>query len=306
MQKIYHDKLRGQHLPLRIDKALATTFPQLSRRTIRRCLDNGSIYINNKRVRVASRLVFSGDRVELHLLPTLPTPQLTNDDIIYRDPTIVVVNKPAGLPSQATRTSATDHLLAQLNRLLGVTGKIVHRLDRETSGAMIVALNNHAALNLSQQFRQRTIIKHYLALCYGLPPWQQHEEQCHLSTIDKNLGTVRVVARQHGKLAITKFTKLATSTTHHLSLIHCQPLTGRSHQLRAQLYHLGLPIIGDKKYSTKSLPNFSQFANNHLLHAQQLTFLTTSHEQKIIKCPPTKDFQQLLTKMNVKSFTTEC
>ena len=298
MQEVYQGKLRGQHLPLRIDKALVETFPQLSRRTIRRCLDNGSVYINNKRIRVASRLVFSGDRAELHLPQFFSVPQLTDDDILYRDSTVVVVNKPAGLVSQATRTSANDHLLAQLNRLLGVTGKIVHRLDRETSGVMIVALNNRAALELGQQFRQRTIVKQYLALCYGLPPWQQHEERCYLSAIDKNLGTVRVVPRQHGKLAITNFTRLASSTTDRVSLIQCQPITGRSHQLRAQLYHLGLPVIGDKKYGTEARSVFLQIDDCHLLHAQRLTFMTTDGEKKTVECRLPKKFQILLDRLD--------
>ena len=294
MHGVYRCKLDGQYLPLRIDKALVKTFPQLSRRIIRRCLDNGSVYINNKRIRVASRLVFSGDRAELYFRQTLPVPQLTDDKIIYRDSTIVVVNKPAGLVSQATRVFGNNHLLAQLNRLLGVTGKIVHRLDRETSGAIIVALNNRAALELGQQFRQRTIVKQYLALCHGVPPWQQHEEHCYLSAIDKNIGTVRVVPRQHGKLAITRFTSLATSSTHQLSLINCQPLTGRSHQLRAQLYHLGLPIIGDKKYGTRGQPAFLQIDDGHLLHAQRLTFMTTAGEKKTVECQLPDNFQQLM------------
>lgn len=297
MQEVYRGKVRGQHLPLRIDKALVETFPQLSRRTIRRCLDNGSVYINNKRIRVASRLVFSGDRAELYLQQTFSVPQLTNDDIIYRDSTVVVVNKPAGLVSQATRSSGNDHLLAQLNRLLGVTGKIVHRLDRETSGAIIVALNNRAALELGQQFRQRTIVKQYLAICHGQPPWQQHEQRCYLSAIDKNLGTVRVVPRQHGKLAITNFTRLATSTTPQASLILCQPVTGRSHQLRAQLYHLGLPVIGDKKYGTRSRPAFEGIDDYHLLHAQRLTFMTSDGKKKTVECQVPEKFQLLVRRL---------
>lgn len=293
-QEVFRSKLRGQHLPIRVDKALAETFPQLSRRAIRRCLDNGSVYINNKRIRVASRLVFSGDRAELYLRQTLPVPRLTDNDIVYRDSTMVVVNKPAGLVSQATRVAGNDHLLAQVNRLLGVTGKIVHRLDRETSGVMVVALTNRAALELGQQFRQRTIVKQYLALCYGLCPWQQHEERCYLSAIDKNIGTVRVVPRQHGKLAITRFTRLATSSSHRFSLINCQPLTGRSHQLRAQLYHLGLPVIGDKKYGTSVQSIFSQTDNCHLLHAQRLSFVTTDGKKKTVECQLPDNFQRLL------------
>lgn len=305
----YRCTLRGEHLPTRIDRALVVAFPALSRRRIRRALDGGSIYLNRHRVRVASRLVFSGDAVEIFLPAALPPmPQLCHDDIIYRDARLLVVNKPPGLLSQATRTQAVAHLTVALHKLLPACGQLhlVHRLDQETSGAMVVARNRHAAVFLSQQFRARRVEKEYLALCYGTPTWHKHEERSHLLPIAKNLGTVATARcrHPHTRTAVTRFTVIATSPLHPVTLLRCEPHSGRSHQLRVQLQHLKLPLLGDKKYGytrPQLPPDITALTSeHHLLHAHRLSLQPAAHRARITaqaKIPP--NFNKLLKILSI-------
>ena len=307
----YNCTLHGTHLPLRLDLALVAAFPDLSRRRIRRALDDGGIYLNRKRVRVASRLAFGGDAVEV-FLPTIsprqPTPQLRQADILYHDTDLLVINKPPHLLSQASRTQATEHLIPAVRQLLPDIGTlhIVHRLDAETSGAIMLARNRHTAVHLGKQLRQQRIAKQYLALCAGIPKWQRHTERSHLSPIAKNIGTVSITtqAQPHTREAITRFTLLAQASTYPISLLKCEPLSGRSHQLRAQLQHLGLPVLGDKKYGNTrpQLPEaaMSLTTTHHLLHAQRLTLQPVPQGARLsIQAPLPANFLKILAALDI-------
>ncbi len=302
----YSCTLHGTYLPTRIDRALVVAFPSLSRRRIRRALDYGGIYLNCRRVRVASRMVFGGDAVEIFLptsAPRQPAPQLSSADILYGDTDLLVVNKPPCLLSQATRRQAVEHLIPAVRQLLPECGTlhIVHRLDQETSGAIMLARNRHTAVFLGQQLRERRVAKAYLALCAGVPAWQQHTERSHLSPIAKNIGTVAVAERAqlHTREALTRFTVLASAASYPVSLLQCEPLSGRSHQLRAQLHHLDLPLLGDKKYGDIRPQLPAQAAaltsTHHLLHAQRLTLQPAAGCKHItIQAPPPANFRNML------------
>ena len=298
--------LHGTHLPTRIDRALVLALPALSRRRIRRALDDGDIYLNRRRVRVASRLVSGGDAVEIFLPPTSPrrpTPQLCQADILYCDADLMVINKPPRLLSQASRQQAVTHLIPAVRQLLPDCGTlyIVHRLDGETSGAIMLARNRPTAFFLGQQLRARRIKKQYLALCAGIPTWQRHTERSHLSPIAKDLGMVSVTTRAqpHTREAVTRFTRLATTSAYPVSLLKCEPFSGRSHQLRAQLHHLGLPLLGDKKYGHTRPPLPAAAAEltsaHHLLHAHCLTLQPAQgHEIMTVQAPLPANFREIL------------
>lgn len=314
----YTCTLHGTHLPARIDRALVAAFPSLSRRRIRRALDCGGIYLNRRRVRVASRLVFGGDAVEVFLpttSPRQPAPQLCQSDILYHDTDLLIINKPPRLLSQASRFQAVEHLIPAVRQLLPECGTlhIVHRLDAETSGAIMLARNRRTATFLGQQLRARRIEKQYLALCTGLPTWRHHTERSHLSPIAKDLGTVAVAAQAqpHTREAETHFTVLASATTCPIALtcpitlLECEPRSGRSHQIRAQLLHLDLPLLGDKKYGS-ALPQLpaeiaALTSEHHLLHAHRLTLQPAGRREPLsVRAPLPSNFRKILAMLGIK------
>ena len=275
-------------LPARIDKALVYLFPHFSRRAIRRFLDVGGVYLNRKRVRIASRQVHSGDEVEI--IPTTTPPTLEQSAVIttlYEDEQVIVVNKPPCLPTQATRAQAVIHLTGLLQRQHGHGLRLIHRLDQETSGAIVYAKSQAVARFLAEQFKDQQVRKTYLALVYGIPHWQQHLCRSYLTPIRGSVGLVHAYAQpsKQTKLAITRFTLLACSQS--VALIKCEPHTGRSHQIRVQLQSLGLPIVGDKKYGDNR-PDVR--APRHMLHASQLA-CKLPHRQVLVQAPLAADFQ---------------
>ncbi len=307
--------LHGTHLPARIDRALVVAFPALSRRRIRRALDAGGIYLNHRRVRIASRLVFNGDAVAIFLPPPSPrTSSLCRADLIHCDTDLMIINKPPCLLSQATRQQAVAHLIPAIRQLLPACGTlyIVHRLDYETSGAIMVARHRRIADFLGQQLRTRRIAKEYLALCAGIPPWRNYTARSYLSPIAKDYGTVKIATQPqpHTREAVTRFTVLASSSAYPVSLLKCEPLSGRSHQLRAQLQHLGIPVLGDKKYghTRPSLPAAAALiASHHLLHAHRLTLQPARGKTRIsIQAQPPADFREMLTLLDLKGTQKSC
>jgi len=283
---------RDQHNQ-RIDMALVACGLDLSRRKIRRILDLGGVYINGKRVRIASRLVQSGDQIELvyhesNLRPDSKIAPQTLDleAILYEDDHVLAINKPPNLPTQPTKDQSIMHAKSALNALLKEQNRrmnleLVHRLDKETSGILLFAKTKVAMSFLTDQFRQRSVKKNYLALVYGKPANKKFAVSCELSGIDGRTGKVRVVANG-GKASETEFALLASSDD--LSLIACQPKTGRSHQIRVHLEHLGLPIVGDKRYGkpgklTSELSALS--AAHHFLHAEGIEFKPAAGQASI-------------------------
>jgi len=208
--------------------------------------------------------------------------KFTEKEILYLDHHTVAVNKPPGLPSQPTRDQAVMHVGSVLKDYfkdeLGRSAELtaVHRLDKETTGVMLMALKNVAATWLMEQFKTREVHKLYHAICYGIPEKAEFEVRSYLSEINKKTGMVQTV-RSGGRLAETGFRVIASSPALGLSLIACAPITGRSHQLRVQLDSVGHPIVGDKRYGSerrRPLPEtLEELAGaHHFLHAQSLTF----------------------------------
>lgn len=274
-----------QYLSARIAKEGA----ELSRRKLRSVIDAGGVYVNAKRVRIASREVVRGDRIKVEYseeaLKAIKRQdfKLAAKDILFDEDGVVAIDKPPGLASQATKDQSILHVIPVLNNFFKETaGKtrnlvLVHRLDKETSGILLLATNNERATFLTGQFRARHVKKVYWAVCYGLPKAPEFSEQAFLSEIDKKTGHVRVV-RAGGRTAVTHFRQLAVNAKLGLSLLECRPETGRSHQIRVHLEHNGLPLVGDKRYgksAPRSLPpELAELASvHHLLHARGITFL---------------------------------
>lgn len=276
----------------RLDVFLVEAGLPLSRRKTRQIIDVGGVYVNHKRVRMASRAVRTGDVIRVEYseegLRKLRAPQvgLKVEDILFEQQAIVAINKPPGLPAQATRDQSILHAVACLQALdkqRGVKGRkyvLVHRLDKETSGVLLIADGNVRATWLTEQFRERRVDKTYLAVCHGIPKAKQFSERSPLSPIDKKTGDVRAV-RAGGRSAVTHFEVLAINEQLKISLVRCKPETGRSHQIRVHLQINGLPIVGDKRYTNPaSGQNMAAWPEalaelttvHHFLHARSLRF----------------------------------
>lgn len=288
----------------------------LSRRKLRRILDVGGLYINKRRVRVASRQVFRGDVVEIeynpNILDTKNQPEFSAKDlpIVFENERVIAFNKPPGLPSQATRDQSIMHaekLAFQVMREKGTGYQkpiILHRLDKETSGILLFAKSNEVATFITDQFKSKTIEKTYLALVKGQPRDFEFAFECHLSPIDKRTGRVRKV-HAGGKSSSTEFRLLTSHREQNVSLIECFPRTGRSHQIRVHLESLGLPIIGDKKYGQFRQTAFSkvvqnEIAKHHMLHAQSLSFKDVPKGERVfVEASPPKSFQKIVQHLNL-------
>ena len=286
----FREKLTSSQAGIPVDKLLTRLVGQLSRRQIRRELDAGNVTLNGVRVRRASFVAKAGDILELScpdpdILTTgaLPVSSLEPSAILLRQGKAICINKPPGLLSQPTRNPKAPHAVLLLKDLLDTNRSsnaqepvLCHRLDRETSGVLLLASDHTGARFFMDQFRKRKTKKKYLALCHGIPTQKEWQITGFLSPIDKKSGDVRVV-RSGGKKAITGFRLLEQFPECSMCLIACFPETGRGHQIRVHLDFCGHPILGDKRYGRAAnrdlpLPLIRPVAAHHMLHAQKLGF----------------------------------
>ena len=225
-------------------------------------------------------------KTDLFHMPPAKTPlpefRFTDADILFDEHEVVAVSKPPGLPSQATRDPSRPHVGSCLEEYFRSRGRelaplvLVHRLDKETSGVILLAQGNERATWLARQFRGREVRKCYHALCHGLPAADDFELRSYLSEIDRKTGLVRTV-RSGGQLAVTHFHVFRRAPGLGLALIACEPHTGRSHQIRVHLAEQGFPIVGDKFYGAPPVQPLpaelaSLAAAHHMLHAGEITF----------------------------------
>lgn len=295
----------------RLDIAISEADVGISRRRAKLIIDVGGCYVNKRRVRKASKMVSEGDKVVLdYNLKTLSDVkkndfEFKDEDILYWDHGIIAVNKPPFLPTQATRTQAVYHVIPCLTKYLQKKGEkplkltLVHRLDKETSGVLLVAYTKKSTNWLTEQFRQRETKKIYHCISYGVPPKRKFTEHCYLSKIN-NAGYVTVTSKGDGKESITHFSTLDAFRKLGFSLIKCELITGRSHQIRVHLQKNGLSIVGDKKYGPSQKVDLPEelkghTLSHHFLHAEQITFKPTPNSEPVtIKAPYPSDMTELV------------
>ncbi|HDP95031.1 MAG TPA: RluA family pseudouridine synthase [Candidatus Aminicenantes bacterium] len=263
----------------RLDRCLAALFPQLSRSRIEKCIAIGNAYLNNHVEKRKSRTVHSGDLLELEVLPekTEVPDSKTNLHLLYRDEDILIIHKPVGIAVHPGAGERQETILDIFLRdypeaavMCADTERpgIVHRLDRDTSGVLILARHRRSMRRLMRQFSQRRIHKSYLGLVYGVP-------RIPIGVIDLPLVRSRrdrrriTVARRPNEIgvreAVTRYELLLRLGD--CALLRLDPLTGRTHQLRVHMRHAETPILGDDWYG-KGGPPFPRLA----LHAHNIRF----------------------------------
>ncbi len=277
----------GPAMPGRFDLSVAAV-GGISRAHAQRLIGDGRALVEGGRARSSDRLR-GGERISVELsAPPDPTlvPEAIPLTVAYEDATMLIVDKPAGMvvhPSAGHSSGTLVHALLGRARAHGeplgaIAGMerpgIVHRLDKETSGLLLVAKTDAAQASLMQQFGERTIEKEYLALVRGAPPARRGRIEAPVGRDPRDRQRMAVVAG--GREAITEYEVLATGGGH--TLLRLQPRTGRTHQIRAHLAYLRLPIVGDLRYGGGTGPGGLR---RQFLHAARLTLLRPADGRRL-------------------------
>ena len=301
----------------RLDQVLAKAWPDLSRTRLKALILAGQLQKDKGIIGDPSHRVKCREHFEIHIPPPedpIPKPEAIELDVIFEDDQLLVINKPAGLvvhpaPGNPNRTLVNALLAHCGDSLSGISGVkrpgIVHRLDKETSGLMVVAKTNEAHHFLSAQFANRELSRTYQALAWGIPRTLKGTVEGNIGRHPRNRKKMTVLTRS-GKSAITHY-KTTKKLGQLACLIECKLETGRTHQIRVHLSHIGHPIIGDPLYGkrpqtspvTKLLLAIDWPKDSQALHVTHLKFIhPTTKEEVAFSCPLPKDMENLLKELS--------
>ena len=262
----------------RLDKFLVGKLTQQSRARLQELIKENRVTVNDQIITKTGFRVEIGDRVSITLPEVVPSgliPENIPLNIIFENDDLAVINKPAGMVVHPAAGHATGTLvqaaLMAIPDLQGINGEerpgIVHRLDKETSGLIVLAKNDQAHRWLQDQFRLRKVKKVYYALVDGKPPTPTGRIEAEIARDPSHRKQMAVVSDGRGRPAVTEY--LTLEQFEHFTLIEAHPLTGRTHQIRLHLAFLGCPIVGDTIYGRKKS---SIELNRHFLHAARISF----------------------------------
>jgi 23S rRNA pseudouridine1911/1915/1917 synthase len=294
MDKVH--SLIASERDVRLDKYVCQQLPELSRARVQKLIADGRITVNGQPARPGLRLSI-GDRLKIAIPPAPPEqllPEAVPLNIIYEDEDLLVVNKPAGLtvhpaPGHPGHT-LVNALLAHLPHLAD-TGDwlrpgIVHRLDKDTSGLMLVAKNSEAQANLIGQFKSHSVTKAYMVLVKGRLTPENGIIEAAIGRDPRHRQKMAIV--EGGREATTEYQVIKYIGGY--TLLEVRPQTGRTHQIRVHLGAIGFPVVGDKIYGVKS-----PFLSRQFLHACRLGFrLPSTGEYIEFKSELPPDLEQAL------------
>lgn len=308
----------------RIDKFLSDNLSDVSRTQIKKIMLSGLLTINDKPCLVPNTKVQSGDTLKISALPQQETHLKPFDfalDVVYEDEYLAVINKPAYIsvhPGAGIKDSTiANALVARYGDQLSSIGEsvrpgIVHRLDKDTSGLMIIAKTNKTHLRLSKMLADREIKRHYKALIYGsfVPPVGTITTFYGRSKRDPKMMTVK---RSTGKVAVTHYSTIEVFADGKLSLIECTLETGRTHQIRVHMDFMKAPVVGDKTYGRSrnyNLINLDdtsramiQEVDRQFLHAYKLEFIHPMTDELIsLQKEVPVELQIILDSLNAHKF----
>ena len=293
-------KVSRLYSPKRIDAYLASLAdPPLSRSELKAALEKGLIRLNGKAVKPKT-LVKDGDWIEGEVPVTRESkllPEKIPLKVIYEDDSLIIIDKPAGMvvhPGAGNRKGTLVHALLGRGSTLSEMGGaerpgIVHRLDKETSGLLVVAKHNAAHRFLQAQFSEKTLSKTYVALVRGRVEFDRGTVSEPIGRHPKMRQKMAVVHSEDAKEAETHYRVL--KRFRNATLLEVKPLTGRTHQIRVHMAHLGHPVIGDALYGARG------DAKRHALHAAKIEF-ESPKKGTIMKfeSPLPEDFKQMIKK----------
>lgn len=311
--------INEQYVGKRLDKFLAdfslseSELSGFSRGDFIRAIKNGLVLVNDKTAKpsyktsLGDKITVNMEKIEEKIIPN----SKVKLDIIFQNQDFLAINKPAGIQvhpdfneKKRTIVNGLVALYPEIARLeddhvysFQMRPGIVHRLDKETSGILIIAKNKNSFLEFKKMFKEKTVTKKYLAIVYGIVEEQK-------GIIDKPLARTSNYRKQTIAGKKTK-TKIREATTHYevvkklksnLSLLELTPQTGRTHQLRVHISSINHPIIGDNLYRKKNYEKFEK-AKRHMLHASEISFELWGKEYNFT-APLAKDFEEILNSLS--------
>ncbi len=294
--------IQDKNIGIRLDKFLATVLSDLSRTRLQQMIRNGHVLVNGN-CEKSSYLLQQEDVLTIEIEEDKQLDIQAEDlpiDIVYEDADVIVINKPSGMivhPSAGIyQGTLVNALMFHCKDLSGINGVIrpgiVHRIDKDTSGLLMVAKNDNAHLQLSKQLKEHSVERKYLAIVHGVI--------CHdYGKIDAPIGRDQ---KDRQKMAVTDVNSKNACTNFRVikrfkdaTLVECHLETGRTHQIRVHMQFIGHPVYGDPKYGRrKDDCSFGQY-----LHAKTLGFIHPKTNKKMVfdsKLPD--EFQQLLDQLN--------
>jgi 23S rRNA pseudouridine1911/1915/1917 synthase len=287
---------------LRLDKFVGDRCPGLSRTRARRLIEEGCVTVNDRPAKPSFTLSV-GDKVDVSVPPESPpdlSPEPIPLEIVYEDADLLVIDKPAGLavhpapghPSHTLANAVLAHLPALAEDVDSLRPGIVHRLDKDTSGLIIVAKNRAAHENLSDQFKSRSVSKAYIVLVKGKLSPESGVIEAAIGRDPRNRQRMAVVAR--GREARTEYRVIQYIGDY--SLLEIRPRTGRTHQIRVHLAAIGFPVVGDTTYGVAS-PHLSR----QFLHASRLGFNLPSTGRPVeFTSPLPPDLEKALSLLSLR------
>lgn len=309
----------------RLDKFLQSQMNELSRTRIQSLIYDGCVLINDKATYHASKKIKNNDKIEVNFPPNKETvikPNKIPLNILYEDEDIIIINKSPGVvihpgAGNYEKTIVNGLLFKYQNNLSSIGGRlrpgIVHRIDKDTSGIIVVAKNDYAHINLSKQFSNHSIKRTYETLIWGSlkPKNGKIIEKISRSTKNRKLMSV---SKDKGKNAITNYKTLEifhNSNLPKISFVECKLETGRTHQIRVHMNYKGNPILGDNLYG-KSKKKFKKIDstieseinnfNRQALHAKNLGFIHPRTKKEIFfEAKRPQDFESLIKNLKIAS-----
>ena len=284
-------KIKPEDDGIRLNRWFLKEYPSLTLGRLQKLLRTKQIKVDGKKAEANTRLS-AGQ--ELRLPPLDNEKAIKNPDvvsksdtdfiqsmIIFKDDNIIVLNKPSGLAVQGgTNTDRhIDGMLEALKFENSEKPKLVHRIDKDTSGILVLARNRHYAELLTKAFREHMLQKTYLVLVIGALKMQEGEIDFPLNKVGEKMEP-----SEEGKKALTRF-KVLDTVGEKFTLLTAEPLTGRTHQIRAHMECTGCPILGDSKYFGQSRKRFPELSSKLHLHAYKIDLSPVYNKKLVVKAP---------------------
>ena len=299
--------------PHRLDAFLAEEGRVLSREKGKKAIEEGHVRVNDAIVKKPAHRLEPGDRVDLaenlsNEKVSAIEPEDLHLEILYEDDECFVINKPAGYavhPGAGTTDEPTIlHGIAFVFQKMKIPfsseGVLVHRLDKDTTGCLLIAKNPAAHMALQKQFETRTVKKTYLALVAGIPEKSQAKIDAPIGRSSMNPTKMAITGTRTSREAQTTYRVIAKASN--AALLECDLHTGRTHQIRVHLAGIGHPVLGDSSYSSSLSERLAQELeiNSLCLHSWKLTFASPADEKEhSVKADPAAQFLEILKRLEM-------